>query len=550
MPVRKIERTPSAYAYPLLIKNILRMPLIYAPKQEIIYRDKMRYDYLALNRRISQLANMLEKIGVVPGNTVAVMDWDSHRYLECFFAVPMMGAVLHTVNIRLSPEQLIYTINHAEDDVILVNSDFLPVLEGIKDQLKTVKKIVLLTDANSTPATSLELEGEYENLIFQSDSDYDFPDFDEDAMATTFYTTGTTGMPKGVYYSHRQIVLHTYGLMSALCMYQSQINVTASDVYMPLTPMFHVHAWGIPYLCTMLGSKQVYPGKYEPSVLLNLITTEKVTFSHCVPTIIHMLVSSTNVKSFDLSNWNVIIGGSALPKGLCKTALSLGISLTTAYGMSETCPILSVANMKPFMKDWDLDSQIEIRCKTGLPIPLVNLEIVDPEGNPVIHDGKSTGEVVARAPWLTQGYLKDPERSEQLWENGWLHTGDIGNIDTEGYLQVTDRVKDVIKTGGEWVSSLELEDIISQHPAVSEAAVIGIADEKWGERPMALIILKPEYKGKVTEEEFKNFYMKFVDSGVIPKYGVPGKIAIVDSIAKTSVGKISKKDLRIQYKNS
>ena len=476
MPVRKIERTPSAYAYPLLIKNILRMPLIYAPKQEIIYRDKMRYDYLALNRRISQLANMLEKIGVVPGNTVAVMDWDSHRYLECFFAVPMMGAVLHTVNIRLSPEQLIYTINHAEDDVILVNSDFLPVLEGIKDQLKTVKKIVLLTDANSTPATSLELEGEYENLIFQSDSDYDFPDFDEDAMATTFYTTGTTGMPKGVYYSHRQIVLHTYGLMSALCMYQSQINVTASDVYMPLTPMFHVHAWGIPYLCTMLGSKQVYPGKYEPSVLLNLITTEKVTFSHCVPTIIHMLVSSPNVKSFDLSNWNVIIGGSALPKGLCKTALSLGISLTTAYGMSETCPILSVANMKPFMKDWDLDSQIEIRCKTGLPIPLVNLEIVDPEGNPVIHDGKSTGEVVARAPWLTQGYLKDPERSEQLWENGWLHTGDIGNIDTEGYLQVTDRVKDVIKTGGEWVSSLELEDIISQHPAVSEAAVIGIAD--------------------------------------------------------------------------
>uniref|UniRef100_A0A7C4VRS7 Fatty acid--CoA ligase n=1 Tax=Desulfatirhabdium butyrativorans TaxID=340467 RepID=A0A7C4VRS7_9BACT len=548
MTYRTIPRTPSAYAYPLLIKNIINAPLIYAPDQEIVYRDKIRYNYRALRSRIGQLANLLTSHGVGPGTTVAVMDWDSHRYLECFFAIPMMGAVLHTINIRLSPEQLVYTINHAEDDIILVNSDFLPMLEPIQDQISRVKKFIVLTDLDQAPASSLPVVGEYEAMLKTQPVDYDFPDFDENTMATTFYTTGTTGLPKGVYFSHRQLVLHTYALMSGLCAYKSALTLNSGDVYMPLTPMFHVHAWGIPYLCTMLGTKQVYPGKYEPPVLLKLILTEKVTFSHCVPTIIHMLVSSPAIKNVNLSNWKVIIGGSALPKGLCKAAMELGINLTSAYGMSETCPLLTAANLKPWMLDWDLEKQVAIRCKTGMPVPLVHLEIVDPEGKPVPHDGKATGEVVVRAPWLTQGYLKDPEKSEALWENGWLHTGDIGYIDTEGYLQITDRVKDVIKTGGEWISSLQLEDIISQHPAVSEAAVIGIPDEKWGERPMALVVLREGYKGKVTEEELKEFYMKSVEDGLIPKYGVPSRIAIVDTIAKTSVGKINKKQLRQEYK--
>ncbi|OQY57520.1 MAG: long-chain fatty acid--CoA ligase, partial [Desulfobacteraceae bacterium 4572_88] len=393
MTVKKIAHTPSAYAFPLLIKNLLRTPMIYSPEQEIIYRDKMRYNYLTLEKRIARLANMLEKLGVKQGDTVAVMDWDSHRYLECFFAVPMMGAVLHTVNIRLSPEQLIYTINHAEDDVILVNADFLPLLEAVKDQFETVKKIVLLTDGDK-PDTTLNLDGEYEDLSEQAEDSYDFPDFDEDAMATTFYTTGTTGLPKGVYFSHRQLVLHTYALMSGLCgVYKSQFSMDSTDVYMPLTPMFHVHAWGVPYLCTMLGTKQVYPGKYEPEVLLKLIVGENVTFSHCVPTIIHMLVSSPAVKNFDLSKWKVIIGGSAMSKGLCKAGLDLGINLTAAYGMSETCPLLTVAEMKPHMLEWEEDKQIEIRCRTGRPVPNVLLEVVDPAGKAVPHDGKSTGEV-------------------------------------------------------------------------------------------------------------------------------------------------------------
>ncbi len=546
--VKLITQTPSAYGFPLLIKNILKMPMVYAPNQEIIYRDLKRYTYLTLNERVGRLANALTGLGVKPGHTVAVMDWDSHRYLECFFAVPMMGAILHTINIRLSPDQLVYTINHAEDDIILVNSEFLPLLEPIRDQLTTVKKIVVLTDAPEAPATQLALAGEYEALLAAAATDYDFPDFDENAKATTFYTTGTTGLPKGVYFSHRQLVLHTYGLVSGLCAWQTQFSINSGDVYMPLTPMFHVHAWGIPYLCTMLGTKQVYPGKYEPPVLLKLIASEKVTFSHCVPTILHMLVSSPAAQQTDLSKWKLVIGGSALSKGLCKAALDLGINLTTAYGMSETCPILTIANLKPQMLEWDQETQIEMRCRTGLPIPNVNLEIVDGNFNPVAHDGKSTGEVVARAPWLTQGYLKDQVKSEELWANGWLHTGDIGFIDPEGYLQITDRVKDVIKTGGEWISSLALEDIISQHEAVSEAAVIGVPDPKWGETPMALVVLKEAYKDQVQPDDLKAFYLKFVEKGVIPKYGVPSKVAIVESIAKTSVGKLNKKELRKQYK--
>jgi fatty-acyl-CoA synthase len=548
MPVKLIPQTPSAYGFPLLIKNILRTPLTYFPDREIVYRDKMTYTYVELNRRVQRLANTLERLGVKQGDTVAVMDWDSHRYLECFFAVPMMGAVLHTINVRLSPEQLIYTINHAEDDVILVNADFLPLLAAVKDQMKTVKKIVLLTDDQADPDTPVNLEGEYESLLADASPDYDFPDFDENAMATTFYTTGTTGLPKGVYFSHRQIMLHTYGLMSGLCAYESQASLNSGDVYMPMTPMFHVHAWGIPYLCTMLGTKQVYPGKYEPEVLLKLIVSQNVTFSHCVPTIIHMLVSSPVIKKLDLSRWKVVIGGSALSRGLCKAGLENGINLYTAYGMSETCPLLTVANLKPHMMEWDAERQVEMRCRTGLPVPNVLLEVVDTDGKPLPHDGKTAGEVVVRTPWLTQGYTKDPEKSEELWATGWLHTGDIGFIDAEGYLQITDRVKDVIKTGGEWISSLELEDIISRHPAVSEAAVIGVPDPKWGERPMALLVLKPGEEKNTSAEELKAFFAKFAEDGVIPRYGVPDRVEIVEAIAKTSVGKINKKQLRADFK--
>jgi len=542
--VKSIERTPSAYYNPLLIKNLLDNPVRQFPDQEIVYGDFKRLTYRELGERIGRLASGLAGLGVKSGDTVAVMDWDSHRYLECFFAVPMMGAVLHTVNIRLSPEQILYTINHAEDDVILVNTEFLPILETIRERIEPVKKLVLLNDTGVTPATTLEIATEYEALLASGDPGHTFPDFSEDTRATTFYTTGTTGLPKGVYFSHRQLVLHTLATRAALAG-SGQGRLNQDDVYMPITPMFHVHAWGVPYIATTLGVKQVYPGRYVPEHLLSLIQCEDVTFSHCVPTILQMLLSSPKVEETDLSRWKVIIGGAALPQALARQARSRGVDIFAAYGMSETCPILTFAQLKPHMLDWDEERQLEIRCKTGLPIPMVELRIVDEEMNDMPHDGVSQGEVVVRTPWLTQGYLKDPRNSEQLWRGGYLHTGDIGVIDAEGYLKITDRLKDVIKTGGEWISSLELEDLILKHPAVAEAAVVGVPDPKWGERPMALVVAKP---GQDLEAAaIRAWLQDFAERGVISKWGIPDRVLFVDAIPKTSVGKLDKKAMRQQY---
>ncbi len=547
MKTRIISPTDSAYKYPLLIKNLLSTPLIFSPQQKISYRDSFEITYEQFGRRVCQLAHGLVNLGVKPGDTIAVMDWDSHRYLECYFGVPMIGAILHTVNVRLSPDQLLYTINHAEDDVILVNSEFLPLLEAIRDQLTTIKKIILLADSDSTVETSLVIDHEYEVMLGENPEEYAFPDFDENSIATTFYTTGTTGLPKGVFFSHRQLVLHTYGIMAGLCGYNSPVSVNSADVYMPMTPMFHVHAWGVPYLMTHLGARQIYPGKYEPEVLLKLIVSNKVSFSHCVPTIMHMLLSSPAAAEFDLSGWKVIIGGSALSKGMCKAALDRGINIFTGYGMSETCPVLTLATLKPHMLEWSEDEQIMIRCRTGMPISGVQLEVVDFEGTPLPHDGKSTGEVIVRAPWLTQGYLKDEEKSEELWNGGWLHTGDIGFIDADGYLQITDRLKDVIKTGGEWLSSLELEDVISGLPEVGEVAVIGVPDSKWGERPLVLVVAAVGSAESLTPEAVQGLVQQYIDQGKLPRFALPERVLVVDSIAKTSVGKLNKRLLRKEF---
>ena len=546
MPAKTIDRTPSADSYPLLIKNLLRNPVRQFPKQEIVYGDFRRQTYRELGERVGRLASGLAGLEIKPGDTVAVMDWDSHRYLECFFAVPMLGAVLHTVNIRLSPEQILYTINHAEDDVILLNAEFLPILETIRDRIEPVKKLVLLNDADQAPTTVLDIATDYEALLATGDPDYRFPDFSEDTRATTFYTTGTTGLPKGVYFSHRQLVLHTFGALATFTG-TDQGRFGRDDVYMPITPMFHVHAWGVPYVATALGVKQIYPGRYVPDHLLTLIEREKVTFSHCVPTILQMLLDNPKVNETDLSRWKVIIGGAALPRALAKQARDRGIDIFTGYGMSETCPLLTLAHLKPHMLDWDEERQLEIRCKTGLPMPLVELRVVDEEMNDLPHDGKTPGEVVVRAPWLTQGYLKDPKNSEMLWRGGYLHTGDIGTIDEEGYLKITDRLKDVIKTGGEWISSLELEDLIFKHPAVAEAAVIGIPDSRWGERPVALVVLKRDYAEPIDEAAIRNWLQDFADKGIISKWGIPDRVLLVESIPKTSVGKLNKKAMREQY---
>ena len=540
-----VYRTPSAFDYQLLIKNMLFCPVVSAPDQEIVYRGSLRYTYRELHKRVAQLANALTALGVKAGDTVAVMDWDSHRYLECFFAVPMIGAVLHTINVRLSPEQILYTIDHAEDDFLLVNSEFLPILEQIRGRVDTVQGFVLLNDEPVQPVTTIPFCGEYEALLAAASSEFDFPDFDENTRATTFYSTGTTGMPKGVYFSHRQLVLHTMGLLSVLGSALGHGRFHRQDVYMPITPMFHVHAWGVPYVATMLGVKQVYPGRYVPDLLLELVEKEKVTFSHCVPTILHMLLKHPHAQRIDLSGWKLIIGGAAMSRTLCLDAMKRGIDIFTGYGMSETCPILTLAHLTPEMLELLPEEQAVIRCKTGRPLPLVDLKIVDGSMRKQACDNASTGEIVARAPWLTQGYLKDHKASERLWEGGWLHTGDVAVQDELGFVRITDRSKDVIKVAGEWVSSLELEDIIAHNHGVAEVAVIGTPDEKWGERPLALVVPRPD--GKLTEKDISHHVKEYADKGLVNKQVVLLKVRFVDAIDKTSVGKINKVALREKY---
>lgn len=541
-----LTATDEAFAYPLLIKRILNDSLKYNPKNEIVYRDISRYDYFELNKRIRKLANVLETLGIQAGDTVAVLEYDTPRYLELFFAIPMIGAVLHTVNYRLSPDQVLYTMNHAEDKIIFTNTDFLPLLKGIKSRLVVSVPCVLMSDEDVFPEVDVPVSGNYEELMNRASDVYDFPDFDENSVATMFYTTGTTGNPKAVYFSHRQLVLHTLAGAITFGSYDAACRFRSGDVYMPITPMFHVHAWGVPYIATLLGVKQVYPGRYEPEMLLRLLLTEKVTFSHCVPTILHMLVSSPVAKAVDLSHWKVVIGGSALPSGLAKAALELGIDVITGYGMSETCPILSLTYLDDKQKDINIDEQVAIRTKTGIPIPLVEMKVVDERMKPLPPDGESIGEIVCRSPWLTQSYYKEEERSKELWKGGYLHTGDVAFADEDNYFTITDRIKDVIKTGGEWVSSLEIENLISKNKNVSEVAVVGIPDAKWSERPYALVVLKED--AEIKPEALKTYMRQFVDKGVIKKWAIPSRIDIVKVIPKTSVGKIDKKRIRAEFK--
>ncbi|HGA2316639.1 TPA: fatty acid--CoA ligase [Pseudomonas putida] len=542
LQTRIIKPAEGAYSFPLLIKRLLMSGSRYEKTREIVYRDQLRLTYPQLNERIARLANVLTAAGVKAGDTVAVMDWDSHRYLECMFAIPMIGAVVHTINVRLSPEQILYTMNHAEDRFVLVNSDFVGLYQAIAGQLTTVDKTVLITDGPDKTADLPNLVGEYEQLLAAASPHYDFPDFDENSVATTFYTTGTTGNPKGVYFTHRQLVLHTLAEAAVTGSIDSVRLLGSNDVYMPITPMFHVHAWGIPYAATMLGMKQVYPGRYEPDMLIKLWREEKVTFSHCVPTILQMLLNCPSSQGEHFGGWKIIIGGSALNRALYEAALARGIQLTAAYGMSETCPLISAAHLNDELQAGSEDERVTYRIKAGVPVPLVEAAIVDGEGNFLPADGETQGELVLRAPWLTMGYFKEPEKSEELWQGGWLHTGDVATLDGMGYIDIRDRIKDVIKTGGEWISSLDLEDLISRHPAVREVAVVGVADPQWGERPFALLVVRDDRA--IDARALKEHLKPFVEEGHINKWAIPSQIAVVTEIPKTSVGKLDKKRIR------
>jgi fatty-acyl-CoA synthase len=505
---RIIAAAKSAYQYPLLIKHLWHAPLLQAPDQGIVYRDLRRFTYRELRERVGRLASALAGMGVRPGDTVGVLDWDSHRFLEAFFAVPMMGAVLQTVNVRLPPEQVAYTINHAGSSVLLVNDDFVPLLQGLMPQLPKVKRLVAMSDRSEPRTEGLSFEGEYEALLAAASPDYRFPDFDENTQATTFYTSGTTGLPKGVYYSHRQLVLHCLSELTFLGMAG---RFTRADVYMPMTPMFHVHAWGFPWAATLAGVKQVYPGRYDPALLTRLIATEAVSFTHGVPTLLQMLLNAAAAAKTCFGGLKMAIGGSELSIALAKQALAAGIDVWASYGMSETGPFVAAAPIMTNDLGGDPEREVELRVRAGITAPLVEARVVGQDMQDLPHDGETAGELVLRSPWLTQGYVDNPEASEALWAGGYLHTGDISVVAPNGSIRITDQIKDVIKSGGEWISSLQIEDLIEQYPGVKEAAVIGIPDEKWGERPLAFVVADTDRAGGLNEADIKAHLLAFAE---------------------------------------
>lgn len=509
---------------------------------EIVTHGEGRMTYPQFADRVRRLAEVLEGLGIGPGDRVAVLDRDTHRYLEAYFAVPMMGAVLMTANIRLSPEQLRYTLLHSEVSLAIVAPEFLPLLREAMDD-KLVRYITTdKSDLSSQEQSDLHA-GVYEVLLGCAKGGFQFPPVSEDAIATLFYTTGTTGDPKGVTYTHRQLVTHTLALGTALAAADSYQSLRSDDIYMPLTPMFHVHAWGMPYLATMLGLKQVYPGRYDPAAVVSLLESEGITFTHCVPTVLQMVLDAARGKGVRLENWKVMVGGAAMTESLAREALDLGVQPFAGYGMSETCPVICFARTN---RANAFANTAEI-CHVGQPLPMVEVTLEQSDGELLdTWDGGAQGELVLRAPWLTKGYYKDPQGTADLWRGGYLHTGDVAVFTESGAIRIVDRLKDVIKSGGEWISTLDLEAELTSHPCVIEAAVVGVRSEKWGERPVAFVRLSEgdlERTQAIVAELFE-VVRAAISRGRFAKFAMPDEIRATPEIPRTSVGKIDKKRLR------
>ncbi|MFZ5643648.1 MAG: long-chain fatty acid--CoA ligase [Bacillota bacterium] len=528
--------------YQLTTRSILeRSKMLYANK-ELVCRDysgTFRYSYDRFYDRVCRLANVLEKLGVKQGDRVATLAWNTHRHLELYFAVPCMGMVLHTLNLRLFQDQLIYIINHAEDKVIFVDQDLLPLLEAIKDKISSVECFVIMTDSGKIPETSLSPVYLYEDLLEEATAGCAFPeDLDEWSTAAMCYTTATTGEPKGVAYTHRSIFLHALSALSA-----DMMGLSERDTIMAVVPMFHANAWGMPYAATWTGSKQVFPGpRPDPAVLCRLIQEEKVTVTAGVPTIWMGILQETEKEKYDFSSVkNFICGGSAVPLSLMKAFDErFGIPIIHAYGMTETSPLVTLSRIKSYMEQWPSEQQYGVRIKQGVPAPGLEIKIIGENGEDLPNDGKTMGELVVRGPWIAGEYYNNPVKSAECMKGGWLHTNDIATIDEEGYINICDRSKDLIKSGGEWISSVDLENTIMAHPGVAEAAVIAMPHEKWDERPMACVVPRPGFDLK--EEDIIDFL-----KDKVVKWMLPDKVLLIEEIPKTSVGKFNKKELRQKY---
>jgi len=526
---------------PLTMTQMMERAEKYFPKKQVVSRTEsgiQRFTYKQVAERTRRLADSLTKLGVTKGEKVGTLAWNHHRHLEAYFAIPCMGAVLHTINIRLSPQHISYIINHAEDKVLLVDSDILPLLESCAAELKTVKAFIIMTDEKELPETTLSPVYHYEQLLAEANPEFNYPkDLDENDPAGLCYTSATTGNPKGVVYSHRGIFLHSLALGLA-----DSAAISEKDISLTVVPMFHVNAWGMPFAGVWFGTTLVLPGPYfTPKLLAELIEQEKVTITSGVPTIWLGLLKELGEGAYDLSSLRgILCGGSAAPKGMIKAfEQKYKVPFMHAYGMTETSPLALFSSLKSYQEELDYEERLELRAKQGTLVPGLEMKILGKDGE-VAWDGKEMGELCLRGPWIASEYYKD-ERTKDAFHEGWLHTGDVATIDEEGFVKVVDRTKDLIKSGGEWISSVDLENALMAHEAVFEAAVVAVPHERWQERPLACVVLKDSYKGKTAKEELLEFLKP-----QFAKWWIPDEILFLEEIPKTSVGKFLKMALRDQ----
>jgi acyl-CoA synthetase (AMP-forming)/AMP-acid ligase II len=523
--------------YELTLQHVLwRIERLHQNKEVVTKRDDgvHRTTYGEMVPRINRLAGALKQLGVKPGDRVATLAWNNNRHLELYYAVPCMGAVLHTLNLRLFPQHLEFIINDAEDKVLFVDQSLLPLLKPLLGKIPSVQTYVLMAEGPAPDLGGFPAMLDYETLLAAESDGYPWPKLSERMAAAMCYTSGTTGNPKGVVYSQRSQFIHTMGVLQG-----DNLGLQESDALLPVVPMFHANSWGLPYAAGMAGSKVVFGGRFsaDPKSIVELAEQEEVSFLAGVPTVWIALAAYLKESGKRLPKVRTVVcGGSAVPQALMETMDSLGLRILHAWGMTETSPLGSVARVAAGTRPED---ELRLRLTQGRVAPGVEIRISDPAtGEELPWDGVAFGEIQVRGPWIARGYHNgyDPGK---LTEDGWFRTGDVAKINPDGYIQIVDRTKDVIKSGGEWISSVELENAVMAHPKIMEAAVIGLPHSKWDERPVVYAVPKPEFKGEVTQEEVIGFLRDKV-----AKWWLPDEVRFIDEVPKTSVGKFDKKVLR------
>lgn len=547
--------------YPLLLTTIMKRPVkIYPNEIGVVYRNQatggyQRFTWQEWYKRTCRLAKALNTLGIKPGkpgdpgDRVATMALNTHRHLELYYAAPCIGAIIHPINVRLALDHIVYTIIHAGDKVIFFDDLLKPMVEAIYGQIKdTVDKFVYMSDKPGLPDTKIENIYEYETLLRQESDDYTWPYLDEDTYATLCYTTATTGLPKGVMFTHRALYLQTIHLLAYASFNNDPATVHLGENGIPMMtiPLFHTHAWCQPFTFVFSAQKIVLPGMFTVDGFCDLVQTEKVTGAAVVPAMLALLLEYQDLDKYDLGSLvTVNVGGGALPLGLKDKVEKRipGFSARSGYGMTETAPVTVTAFVKKYMKDWPKEKLDEVRVKTGLPVPGLEVDVLDQEGKPVPHDDKTLGQIVVRGPWVMEKYYKDPGKTSEVWCDGWFHTGDMAAIDQEDFIVIADRISDVIRSGSEIVPTVLLENLAAMADFVLEAAVVGVPDEVWGEKPLAIIKIAPGSDKK--EEDLIEFLkIEGVDKGKITKWMLPSLVAIVDQVPKTSVGKYNKREIK------